>query len=327
MRWRLKALVRGKGRILLNLPSYVTKERSLIYARNMGGIKLNFDQINVLFLNALTDISLLVIVALGLTVTVGLMGVINLAHGELMMIGAFTVVVLTQARVPLIIAMLAAPIVSGIVGLLIERLIIRWLYGREIYTILATAGLSMFLIQVARIIFGSDSRSVPMPVGSVIIGNAPISIYRLIMVLMAILLSVLTYLIFTRTRYGLEARAAVLNPSMAAAVGINASQINMWTFTLGSALAGVAGAILAPFTTVTPTMAAPFLAKAFMTVIVGGPAILLGPAVSAGALGLIESVVSLVSTSVFGQVALLACAIVLLRIFPRGISGSWGRSI
>jgi len=287
---------------------------------------LSLVQINVLFLNVLTSISLLIIVGLGLAVTVGLMGVINLAHSALIMIGGFTVVVLAP-QVTLIIAMLAAPLVSGLVGLLIERLIIRWLYGREIYTLLATAGVNMFLVQVARIIFGSDSRSITVSGGVVTIGSASISTYRLIMILVAILLSVFTYFIFTRTRYGLEARAATLNPSMAAAVGINASQTNMWTFTFGSALAGIAGAILAPFTTVTPTMADSFLAKAFMTVIVGGPAILLGTATSASALGLVESVVSLFSTPVFGEVALLICAIVLLRIFPRGISGSWGRSL
>lgn len=288
---------------------------------------MHFDQIVLWLLNSLTGASLLVLVALGLTVTVGMMGVINLAHGELMMIGAFTVVVLTQAKVPLILAMLTAPIVSGLVGLLIERLIIRWLYGRLIDTILATAGLSMFLIQVARILFGSDSRSVPMPSGSVIVGDTPIAVYRLLMILVALIVGTLTYLIFTRTRYGLEARAATLNPSMAAAVGINASQVNMWTFVFGSALAGIAGAILAPFTTVTPTMAVPFMARAFMTVIVGGPAILLGTTTSASSLSLIESGVALASTPVFGQVALMACALVLLRIFPNGISGSWGRSL
>jgi urea ABC transporter permease protein UrtB len=285
------------------------------------------DQAIILVLNALTGISLLVIVALGLTVTVGMMGVINLAHGELMMIGAFTVLVLTQLGVSLLLAMLAAPVVSGIVGLIIERLIIRWLYGRVIDTILATAGLSMFLIQIARLIFGSDNRSVQMPGGSITIGSSTIAIYRLLMILVAAVLGALTYFIFTRTRYGLEARAATLNPSMAAAVGINASQINMWTFVFGSALAGIAGAILAPFTTVTPTMAIPFMARAFMTVIVGGPAILLGTTASSAALGSIESTVALATTPVFGQVALMVCALVLLRLFPKGISGSWGRSL
>ncbi|GAB4229449.1 MAG: branched-chain amino acid ABC transporter permease [Elainellaceae cyanobacterium] len=285
------------------------------------------DQILVLGLNALTGISLLIIVALGLTVTVGMMGVINLAHGELMMIGAFTVLVLTQSGVPLVFAMLAAPIVSGLVGLLIERLIIRWLYGRVIDTILATAGLSMLLIQVAKFLFGSDSRSVPMPTGSIAIGSRTIATYRLMMIVVAALLVAITYLVFTRTRYGLEARAATLNPNMAAAVGINASRVNMWTFVFGSALAGIAGAILAPFTTVTPTMAIPFMARAFMTVIVGGPAILLGTSASAAALGFIESAVALASTPVFGQVALMACALLLLRVFPKGISGSWGRAL
>lgn len=285
------------------------------------------EQITLLFINALTSVSLLLIVSLGIAVTVGMMGVINLAHGELVTIGAYTVVVITQAKFPLVIAMLAAPIVSGIFGLIIERLIIRRLYGRVIDTLLATAGLSMFLIQVTRLMFGSDSRSVQMPLGSVTIGNTAIASYRLLTIVVAIALSVFTYLIFTRTRYGLEARAAISNPSMAAAVGINASQVNMWTFAFGSALAGMAGAMLAPFTAVTPSMSGLFMARAFMTSLVGGPAIILGTATSAGVLGLVESVVAFATTTVFGQVALLAFSVLLLRVFPKGISGNWGRSL
>lgn len=281
----------------------------------------------MLLLNALTSISLLAIASLGIAVTVGMMGVINLAHGELVTIGAYTVVVLTQAKIPLAIAMLAAPIVSGLVGLLIERGIVRWLYGRAIDTLLATAGLSLFLSQSCRLIFGSDSRSVPMPFGSTTIGNTTIAAYRLLMILAAIFLCCLTYLTFTRTRYGLEARAAISNPNMAAAVGIDAERVNMLTFAFGSALAGIAGALLAPFTAVTPSMSGLFMARAFMTSLVGGPAIVLGTATSAGALGFVESVVAMVATPVIGQVALLACSVLLLRIFPKGISGNWGRSL
>lgn len=288
---------------------------------------MGLDQGITLLLNALTGISLLVIVTLGIAVTVGMMGIINLAHGELVMIGAYTVMVLTQAKVPLLLAMLMAPVVSGLVGLAIERLIIRWLYGRVIDTLLATAGISMFLIQVARILFSSDSRSIPMPFGSLAIGGSSIAVYRLLMIVLAVGLSALTYLIFTRTRYGLEARAATLNPAMAAAVGINASRTNMWTFVLGSALAGVAGAIVAPFTTVTPSMSALFMARAFMTSVTGGASILLGTAASATVLGFVESVVAMITTPVIGQVALLTCAVVLLRVFPKGLSGSWGRSL
>lgn len=288
---------------------------------------MSADQLILLSLNALTGIALLVIVSLGIAVTVGMMGVINLAHGELVMVGAYTVLVLTQQGVPLLLAMLAAPVVAGLVGWVIERLVIRWLYGRVIDTLLATAGISMFLIQVARIVFSSDTRSIPMPFGSISIGEGSIALYRVLMIGLAILLSVFTYLVFTRTRYGLEARAATLNPSMAAAVGINAARTNMWTFVFGSALAGIAGAILAPFTTVTPSMSGLFMARAFMTSITGGPAILLGTATSAAALGIVESVVALITTPVLGQVALLVCSVVLLRVFPNGISGSWRRSL
>lgn len=288
---------------------------------------MSANQLILLSLNALTGIALLVIVSLGIAVTVGMMGVINLAHGELVMVGAYTVLVLTQQGFPLLLAMVAAPIVAGFVGWIIERLVIRWLYGRVIDTLLATAGISMFMIQAARILFSSDTRSIPMPFGSVTVGDGSIALYRLLMIGLAIALSLFTYLVFTRTRYGLEARAATLNPNMAAAVGINAARTNMWTFVFGSALAGIAGAILAPFTTVTPSMSGLFMARAFMTSITGGPAILLGTATSAAVLGVVESVVALLTTPVLGQIALLGCSVLVLRLFPNGISGSWRRSL
>lgn len=288
---------------------------------------MSADQLILLSLNTLTGIALLVIMSLGIAVTVGMMGVINLAHGELVMVGAYTVLVLTQQGLPLLLAMLAAPVVAGFVGWVIERLVIRWLYGRVIDTLLATAGISMFMIQAARISFSSDTRSIPMPFGSVTIGDSSLALYRLLMIGLAIALSLFTYLVFSRTRYGLEARAATLNPGMAAAVGINAARANMWTFVFGSALAGIAGAILAPFTTVTPSMSGLFMARAFMTSITGGPAILLGTATSAAALGIVESVVALITTPVLGQVALLACSVLLLRLFPNGLSGAWRRSL
>ncbi|MGC1308391.1 MAG: hypothetical protein WA885_14295 [Phormidesmis sp.] len=278
-------------------------------------------------LDVFTSVSLLVIVSLGISVTVGMMGIINLAHGELMMIGAYTVLLLTQSGWPLLFAMLAAPMVAGFMGLLIERLILRWLYGRVIDTLLATAGISLVLMQAARLLFTAEARSVPMPLGTVVVGDGAIAGYRLLMIVIALILSAATYLLFTRTRYGLEARAAAENPTMAAGVGINADRVNMWTFTLGSALAGMAGGILAPFTTVTPSLAGSFMSRAFMTAITGGPAILIGTAASAGLLGTVESIVSLLTTPVIGQVALLLMAIAILRLFPKGLSGSWKRSL
>lgn len=288
---------------------------------------MGVEAISILILNILTNVSLLVIVSLGIAVTMGLMGIINLAHGEFMTIGAYTVLLLTQAKVPLWLAAIAAPIVSGLVAFPIERFILRRLYGRPIDTLLATAGISLILVQLARLLFTSDARSVPMPLGTVTIGNTAISGYRLFMIALAIGLSATTYLILTRTRYGLEARATALNPTMAAGVGINADRVNLWTFVFGSALAGIAGAILAPFTTVTPSLAGTFMARAFMTAITGGPAILLGTVTSGGLLGTIETGVSLLTTPVLGQVALLVGAIGLLRLFPKGLSGGWRRSL
>lgn len=288
---------------------------------------MGLDAIAIPVLDVLTSVALLIIISLGIAVTVGMMGIINLAHGELMMIGAYTVLLLTQAGWPLGLAMLAAPVVAGGVGWLMERLILRWLYRRVIDTLLATAGISMVLIQAARLIFTSEARSVPMPLGTVSIGNSAIAGYRLLMIAIALLLCTLTYLLFTRTRYGLEARAAALNPTMAAGVGINADRVNLWTFTLGSALAGIAGGVLAPFTTVTPAMGNAFVARAFMTAISGGSAVLLGTAASASLLGTIESVVARFTTPVVGQVALLLAAILILRIFPKGLSGNWRRSL
>ncbi|MBD2077092.1 branched-chain amino acid ABC transporter permease [Phormidium sp. FACHB-592] len=283
------------------------------------------NQLIIWLLNASTSISVLVITSLGIAITFGLMGIINFAHGELVMIGAYTVLVLTQAKVPLVWAILMAPIASGVVGLLIERLVIRHLYGRTIEILLATAGIGMVLSQLVTILFGAQSYSIPIPTATVTLGDQAISIYRLWMVLSAVCLVGLTYLMFARTRFGLEARATALNPEMASARGINIVQVHRRSFVLSAALAGVAGAILAPFTSVSPSIYTLLVTRAFITVLVGGPAVVSGTAVSAVTLGSVESAIAISTTPAFGQIAMLVCAIVLLRLFPRGISGAWGK--
>ncbi len=278
-------------------------------------------------LNASTSISVLLILSLGIAITAGLMGIINFAHGELMMIGAYTVLVLTQANVPLLLAILVAPIASGFVGLLIEQFVVRWLYGRAIDILLATAGIGMVLSQLATIRFGAQVQSVHIPAGSVLLGEYSISTYRLMLVVIAVCLSGFIYLIFTRTRFGLEARAATLNPEMAMAVGINVAQINRLTFVFSAALAGLAGAVLAPFTSISPSLYPLLMTKAFMAVLVGGPAIVFGTTVSATTLGAVDSTVAMMSTPTVGRIALLGCAVLVLRWFPKGISGSWSKTL
>jgi urea ABC transporter permease protein UrtB len=285
------------------------------------------DQIVSLLISVLFSVSTLVIIALGLAVIFGMMRIINLAHGEFLMLGAFAVLTATRAGLPIWPSMLLAPLVVGVMGLVIERLVIRHLYGRILDTMLATWGLSLVLTQLATVIFGPATQGIATPLGSVRIGAYSIAQYSLLLIVAAILLLALTYLVFTRTRYGLMAQATTQLPEMASALGIDVQRMNMVTFAFGSALAGAGGALLAPISGVVPTMGVAFVAKAFMTVIVGGQALLVGSTAAAGLLGTVDNVVSYLTTPFLGQGAVLVVAIVLLRLLPQGLSGRWKRQL
>jgi branched-subunit amino acid ABC-type transport system permease component len=285
------------------------------------------DEIVNLLISVLVSISTLIIVALGLAVIFGMMRIINLAQGEFLMLGAFAVLTATRAGLNIWIAMLLAPLAVGLLGLLVERLVIRHLYGRILDTMLATWGLSLVLVQLVTIIFGPATQGIATPLGSMTIGAFAISRYSLLLIVVAMGLLLLTYAVFARTRYGIMAQAAAQLPEMAAALGIDVPRINMITFVFGSALAGAAGSLLAPISGVVPTMGLAFVAKAFMTVVVGGPVLVTGSAAAAALLGSVDNVVSYLSTPVLGQGALLVIAIVLVRLMPRGISGGWRRQL
>jgi len=273
------------------------------------------------------SVETLVMIVLRLAVIFGMLRVTDLAHCEFLMLGAFAVLAATRAGLPIWPAMLLAPLVVGVIGLVIERLVIRHLYGRILDTMLATLGLSLVLTQLATTILGPATQGIATPLGSVRIGAYSIAQYSLLLIVVAILLLALTYLVFTRTRYGLMAQAATQLPEMAAALGIDVQRINMVTFAFGSALAGAAGALLAPLSGVVPTMGVAFVAKAFMTVIVGGQALLIGSTAAAGLLGTVDNVVSYLTTPFLGQGAVLVVAIVLLRLLPQGLSGRWKRQL
>ncbi|MGH2405585.1 MAG: branched-chain amino acid ABC transporter permease, partial [bacterium] len=244
---------------------------------------------------------------------------------ELVMLGAYTVLAVTQATGSIWLGMLAAPLVVGLLGLLVERAVIRFLYGRILDTMLATWGLSLVLVQGVTILFGPATQGLATPLGNFSIGTYSASRYSLFLILMAGVLLAATYLVFKHTRYGLEARAATQLPQIASALGVDASRSNMITFALGAALAGAAGALIAPVTGVVPSIGLAFIARAFMTVIVGGPAVLLGTTAAASLLGIFENLVSYLTTPFLGQGALLAIAIVILRVLPSGLSGGWRR--
>jgi branched-chain amino acid transport system permease protein len=223
--------------------------------------------------------------------------------------------------------MLLAPVAVGLFGLAVERTIVRRLYGRILDTMLATWGLSLVMVQIVVMTFGPSTHGIATPLGSVRIGAYSESVYSLLLIAIAAVLLTATYLVFTRTRYGIMAQATTELPEMSAALGIDAQRVNMVTFALGSALAGAAGAVLAPITGVVPTMGSAYVAKAFMTVIVGGQAVLTGSGTAAALLGGVDNAVTYWTTSFYGQGALLVVAIVLLRVMPRGLSGTWKRQL
>ena len=285
------------------------------------------DQLVNLSASLLTSVALLVIISLGLAVIFGMMGVINLAHGEFLMLGAFFTLSGVRAGLNVWVAMVVASLAVGLVGLVVERLLIQFLYGRLAATMLATWGLSLILVQVVVLAYGPSTQGIPTPLGSMRVGRYSLSEYNLVLVLAAVLLLAVVYVVFTRTRYGTMARAATQLPEMAGSVGINAKRINMLTFGFGAALAGAGGALLAPVAGVVPSMGQAYVGRAFMTVVVGGPGVLTGTATAAGLLGSVDSFVSNTVTSFLGTASLLVVAIVLLRLLPTGISGRLRRQL
>jgi len=285
------------------------------------------DQLVNFSASLLTSVALLVVISLGLAVIFGMMGVINLAHGEFLMLGAFFTLSGVRAGLNVWLAMVVAALAVGLVGLAVERLLIQFLYGRLAATMLATWGLSLILVQVVVLAYGPATQGIPTPLGAVRVGRYSLSEYNLVLIAAALLLLAVVFLVFTRTRYGTMARAATQLPDMAGAVGINAKRVNMLTFGFGAALAGAGGALLAPVAGVVPNMGQAYVGRAFMTVVVGGPGVLTGTATAAGLLGSVDSLVSNVFSSFLGTASLLVVAIVLLRLLPTGISGRWRRQL
>jgi branched-chain amino acid transport system permease protein len=273
------------------------------------------------------SVGTLILLGLGLAIIFGMMGVLNLAQGEFLMLGAYTVLIADQLGISLWVGILIAPAAVGLIGMIIERTIIRALYDRPLDTMLATWGLSLLIIGAVTLIMGPATRGVAAPLGHFTIGSFHIAFYSLLVVALAAALLALTYVLFVRTRYGLVARAAMQHPVLTAASGIEPSVIYMATFGFGAALSGLAGAILAPLTGVVPSLGLVFIAKIFITVIVGGPVILLGTTSSAALLGVVDSAISRFSTPIYGQVGMLVTALIILRLTPRGLSGSWHRGI
>ena len=263
----------------------------------------------------------LVLSACGLAVIFGMMGVINLAHGEFIMCGAYVTVFAVRAGVPLPLAIVAGSAFAGVVGIILERLVIRNLYSRPLDSILATWGVSLIASQGTLILFGPTMQGVGTPLGSFSVGGLSYSNYRLVLMAAAVLVLVALYLVFNKTRFGVLARATIQVPHMANALGVDTRRVYALTFGIGAALAGLTGGLYAPTMTMVPSMGATFIMEAFVTVVVGGADVFLGTAPAAAFLAVVKAGMTSWGGHLFGQIGLLIAVVIVIRVLPKGITG------
>lgn len=268
----------------------------------------------VLLLDALAQALTLFLVASGLAVTFGLVGVINLAHGELLLAGAYTALAVERAGLGYWTGLALAPLVVGLLGLLLDLLVIRRLRERPLETLLATWAAALVVRQTVVALFGPASHTIQPPIpGSVVLLGAPYPVHRLLVMGLALLVAALLAWLLFATRLGLMIRGAIADRTLAAVSGLAVRRLEALVFAFGAGLAGLAGAATAPLLSVDPQMGLGFLLPAFLAVLVapgGGPA---GTAIGAALVGGGESLVAAFASPVFAQLAVLAGAVVLLR--------------
>ncbi len=283
--------------------------------------------------------SVLLLAAVGLAITFGQMGVINMAHGEMVMLGAYTTFVVqelirTQAPglfgVSLFIAIPLAFLVSGAVGVAIERSIIRFLYGRPLETLLATWGLSLILQQTVRSVFGPTNREVGTPLwlsGAVELGGLSLTYNRIAIVVFAATVFAALLLVLRRTSLGLRVRAVTQNRRMASSMGIKTDRIDALTFGLGSGVAGMAGVALSQIDNVSPNLGQSYIIDSFLVVVFGGVGNLWGTLVGALTLGIANKLLEPFAGAVLGKIVLLIAIVLFIQKRPRGLFALNGRAV
>ncbi len=268
-----------------------------------------------------TNGAFLLLCALGLIVILGMMNIINLAHGELMMLGAYTATITVQRGLPFPLAVPLAFVAVALFGILLERLVVRRFYGRELGALVVTWGISLILSQGTLLLLGPFMPAIQIPGGSVAVGRYSFSDYWLALIALTVAVVAALWWGYNRTTFGLQARATMQNAAMARALGVNTDRVYMLTFGLGAGLAGFSGALLAPTTSIAPYMGQQFVAPAFLTVVVGGASnVITGALGSSLLLSLVRTPVGFLFGAFLGLVALLLAALIIIRLMPDGIS-------
>ena len=283
--------------------------------------------------------SILLLAALGLAITFGLMGVINMAHGEMIMIGAYATFVVQNIFIKylpslfdwyLIVAIPISFLTSAFVGIVLERSVIRHLYGRPLETLLATWGISLVLIQSVRLIFGAQNVAVENPFylsGGIEVFSGVIFPYsRIAIIIFVIFIVVLIWMLLQKTPLGLQVRAVTQNREMAACMGISTHKVDMWTFGLGSGVAGLGGLALSQIGNVGPELGRMYIVDSFMVVVLGGVGKIAGTVAGAFSIGIVNKILEPFSGAVLGKIIVLVLIIALIQKRPQGLFAPKGRN-
>ena len=281
------------------------------------------------FLSGFSVVAILVIATLGLAIIFGVAGVINMAHGEMIMFGAYTAAVVGKLGGNTFVAIPVAFVVVGLLGLLIERGVIQWIYDRPLETLLATWGIGIILQTVVKLVFGPELYYVGAPKvlagGFRLIGRLPFPYYRMFLIVVATVLLALVFFVIYKTDFGLKVRAVRRNRAISGCLGIDTARVDMMIFVFGSGLAGIAGAVLAPIKSVSTTMGFPYAVDSFMVLVLGGVGNLWGVLAGSGLIGEAETILSFIFNNVIGRLLVFLFIVIIIRVVPRGIFGYYER--
>jgi branched-chain amino acid transport system permease protein len=276
------------------------------------------------FFDVLAYSSIFVLVVMGLGIIASMMGIFNFAHGEFVLLGGYTVYVFQSSGLPVWAGMLAAPIVVGLIGLCLERIVIRRFYATPIVAMLGTYAIGLALRESVRSLLGGQFYSVTAPlVGSFALGEISVSRWRTAVILITFAVMMGCYFLLTRTRFGLRVRAALENPSLARASGISTSRVYAATFTFGAALAGLAGGLMVPIYAISADMGVPFLIKSFLAVMLGGMGGFEGAIAGAALVGAGSAALPWAIKPVVADLLVFVIAIAIVKFRPEGLLSKW----
>ena len=294
-----------------------------IRVERTGGSRSALEGVTSIAFDLLSFSAITVLVVMGLGIIASMMGIFNFAHGEFLLLGAYTVYLTHALGYPVWLGMLLAPLAVALVGLLLERGVIRFFYTDPVVAMLGTYAIGLVIRESVRGLVGGLYHSVPEPVaGSFSLGAIAVSKWRGIIILVTAAVMAFAWLVLTRTRLGLQIRAALENPALARASGLSTTRIYALTFTAGAALAGLAGGLVVPLFSMFADLGVRFLIQSFLAVLLGGVGTFEGPALGAGVIGVLSAGLPWVTSPVLADVLVFVIAIVIVKFRPGGL---WSR--